>query len=29
MLIAIALGKGMTIVGNDGVFARYGVPTIW
>ena len=29
MLIAIALGQGMTIVSDDGVFARYGVQTIW
>jgi PIN domain nuclease of toxin-antitoxin system len=29
MLIAIALGQGLTIVSNDGVFTRYGVPTIW
>jgi PIN domain nuclease of toxin-antitoxin system len=29
MLIAIARGQGITIVSDDGMFARYGVPTVW
>lgn len=29
MPIAIARGQGMTIVSDDGVFARCGVPTVW
>jgi len=29
MLIALALDRGMTVVTDDDVFARYGVETIW
>lgn len=29
MLIAQAQLEGLTIVGGDGVFAAYGVPTLW
>ncbi len=29
MLIAAALERGMTVVTDDAVFARYGVATIW
>jgi PIN domain nuclease of toxin-antitoxin system len=29
VLIALALDRGMTVVTDDDVFARYGVETIW
>ncbi|HEY4174008.1 MAG TPA: type II toxin-antitoxin system VapC family toxin [Rhodopila sp.] len=29
MLIALALDRGMTVITDDDVFARYGVDTIW
>jgi PIN domain nuclease of toxin-antitoxin system len=29
MLIATALDRGMTIISDDEIFARYGVTTIW
>ncbi len=29
MLIALALDRGMTMITDDDVFARYGVSTIW
>jgi PIN domain nuclease of toxin-antitoxin system len=29
MLIAQAQAGGLTIVGGDGVFSAYGVPTLW
>jgi PIN domain nuclease of toxin-antitoxin system len=29
MLIATALDRGLTIITEDEVFARYGVTTIW
>lgn len=29
MLIALALDRGMTMITDNEMFARYGVPTIW
>jgi PIN domain nuclease of toxin-antitoxin system len=29
MLIALALDRGMTVITDDDVFARYGVVTLW
>jgi PIN domain nuclease of toxin-antitoxin system len=29
MLIALALDRGMTVITDDDIFARYGVNTIW
>ena len=29
MLIALALDRGMTVITDDEVFPRYGVPTLW
>jgi PIN domain nuclease of toxin-antitoxin system len=29
MLIAAALDRGMTVITDDEVFARFGAPTVW
>jgi PIN domain nuclease of toxin-antitoxin system len=29
MMIATALHRDMTVIRDDGVFARYGVSTVW